>query len=96
MSECNGQHQVHLDRGCLELLPASVLGCHLVAVLQCLRELLRDVRSRKSSLDEKPELQLSRCFFIEKRIKKDLGSVTLRGGFANNTMGKVGLSRNHR
>lgn len=36
----------------LQRLPSSVLGCHAVAVLQSLREILRDVRAQKSSLDQ--------------------------------------------
>ena len=46
---------VHLERGFLDRLPPSVLGCHAVAVLQCLRELLRDVRSQKANLDQQHE-----------------------------------------
>ncbi|CAK9070805.1 unnamed protein product [Durusdinium trenchii] len=37
--------------GVLSQLPCQILGCHLVAVLQSLRVLLRKVRARKCALD---------------------------------------------
>ena len=43
---------VYRSKGVLSQLPADVLGCHLVAVLQGLRVLLRQVRARKSELDQ--------------------------------------------
>ncbi|CAJ1444804.1 unnamed protein product [Effrenium voratum] len=48
----HSSYEMVYGEGLLSGLPADVLGCNLVAVLQQLRLLMREVRARKSVLDE--------------------------------------------